>query len=128
MILHMPKITVIYSVVMIIIGLLAYFVWGGQQSWTALIPAIIGGIFLLFGLLGHIEKLRKHMMHVASAFALLIILGTGRSALKFLQIIQGEEVERVLAVKVQFASLVLTIIFFLLCVWSFVQARILKKT
>lgn len=126
--LHMPKITVVYSIVMIIIGLLAYFVWGGQQSWTALIPSIIGGIFFVLGMLGYIEKLRKHMMHVASAVALLIILGTGRSALKFLQILQGEEVERALAVKVQFASLVLTVIFFLLCVWSFVQARILKKT
>jgi predicted Na+-dependent transporter len=125
--LPMPKITVFYSVVMIIIGALAFFVWGDQQSWTALIPAFIGGIFLVFGLLSHIEKLRKHMMHLASVVSLLIIFGTGRSALKFLQILRGEEVERALAVKVQFASLSLTLIFFLLCVWSFVQARLLKK-
>ena len=39
----------------------------GKVSPTALIPAFVGGVLALLGLLAYSDKLRKHVMHLAAA-------------------------------------------------------------
>jgi len=120
---NMPRITIFYSLILIALGLFAYFVWADQSSRTALIPAYAGGIFLLGGLLSTQEKIRKHMMHVLVFLALGLLFATARSFTQIPALLAGEEVLRPLAVKVQFATAVVTIGFLALAIRSFILAR-----
>ena len=65
----MPKITIIYAVLLILIGFIGYL-GSGMVSITALIPAFFGVVVLVIGLLGLSEKRRKAAMHIASALGL----------------------------------------------------------
>ena len=47
----MPRITVVFSVLYIALGLAGYFLTGAVHT-TALIPAFIGVVLLVLGLLG----------------------------------------------------------------------------
>jgi hypothetical protein len=47
----------------------------GKVSPTALIPAFVGGVLVLLGLLAYSDKLRKHVMHLAAVVGLLGFLG-----------------------------------------------------
>ena len=68
----MPKITLIFSVLYIALGLAAFSLTGAVHK-TALIPAYFGIVLLVLGLLGQKENLRKHVMHAA----LLVVLEPG---------------------------------------------------
>lgn len=118
----MPKITVIFSILFILLGVAAYVITG-MESWTALIPAIFGAVLLIFGLLGFKEGLRKHVMHAAAAWSLLGLLGTWRGFFTALSMLGGAEVERAPAVIVQGIMAVGCVVFLVLCVRSFIQAR-----
>jgi hypothetical protein len=61
--------------ILIAIGIVGY-VGTGMASLTALIPAMIGALFLVLALAARSPEARKHMMHVAVAISLLAILGT----------------------------------------------------
>lgn len=123
----MPKITLIYSVALILLGLFAYFIWGDQQSWTALIPSAGGVLVLIFGLFALKEKLRMHAMHVTALLSLILFLGTVRGVPSFFQLLQGEEVARPLAAKVQSITALLSLIYIVLCIRSFILARLKKS-
>lgn len=65
----MPKLTLVFAALLIILGI-GGFVWSGSQ--TALLPAypgvvlaVLGGLALIF------ENGRRHLMHVAAVVALL---------------------------------------------------------
>lgn len=124
---NMPRITIVFASLLILLGLFGYFVWGDQQSWTALIPSFAGLLFLITGLIALKDRCRKHAMHIAAVLSLLLIAGTFRSLPKFLQLMQGEDVARPLAVKVQSISFILTLVFLILCIRSFVLARSAQK-
>lgn len=71
----MVRITFAYAAVLIILGLGGYIL-SNMASWTALIPAIVGVIFVILGGIATMgEKARKHSMHAAVIIALLAMLG-----------------------------------------------------
>lgn len=115
----MPRITVVFSLVYILIGLVGFFLTGAA---TALIPAAIGAVLLVLGLLGGNEKLRMHVMHAALVIGLLALLGTARSLFKLPAAFEGTA-ERPGAVYAQAATAVLSLLYLGLGVRSFIQAR-----
>jgi len=117
-----PKLTVVYGVALIALGLYGYF-GSGQASVTALIPAFFGLPIAIAGLLAARENLRKHAMHAAAALALLGTIGAARGIPGLVKILGGEEVERPIAVASQSILFFLSLIFVLLCVRSFMLAR-----
>lgn len=117
----MPRITVVFSLIYIALGLAGYFLTGAVHK-TALIPAVIGAVLLVLGLLGGNEKLRMHVMHAALLVGLLALLGTARALLKLPAAFDGTA-ERPGAVFAQAATAVLSIVYLAVGVRSFIAAR-----
>jgi hypothetical protein len=117
----MPKITLIFSALYIVLGVAAFFLTGAVHK-TALIPAYFGMVLLILGLLGQKENLRKHVMHAALLVVLLALFGTARSLLKLPSAFDGTA-ERPFAIYAQAATAVLSIAFLALGIRSFIQAR-----
>lgn len=125
-----------------IIGALSILLGGGlvvgailheKNPVTAGIPAYVGLIFVVFGLISAKSTVRKHVMHVASLIALLLALGSlGMSVPKMIQYYGGNwpaDVEaRVLAWWGQLGLAVLMITFVVLAVRSFIAARKARTT
>ncbi|MEM1181250.1 MAG: hypothetical protein AAGM22_23110 [Acidobacteriota bacterium] len=118
----MPLVTILYGAVLIAIGVVGYFATG-SQSVTALIPAFLGIPAFLLGVLARSEKFLKHAMHGAAMVALLGTLGTVSGFFKMLTMLTGAEVERPAAVIAQGLVALLSVIFLILCVRSFIAAR-----
>jgi hypothetical protein len=117
----MPRITVVFSLVYIALGLAGFFLTGAVHA-TALIPAFIGVVLLVLGLLGSNEKLRMHVMHAALLIGLLALLGTAPSLLKLPAAFDGTA-ERPEAVFAQAATAVLSLVYLAVGVRSFIAAR-----
>lgn len=118
----MAKLTIGLGIVLMLMGLGGYF-GSGMVSWTALIPAFFG---VPMGALGYValnEKLRKHAMHGAVLLALLGCAGTFGGLIKFVKMLGGQQPERVNAVIVQAVMAVLLLVYIVLCVKSFIDAR-----
>ena len=119
---EMPKLKKYMGILLIIMGLLAYF-GSGMVSITALIPAFFGIVFLAGGILAEKENLRKHVMHVVVLVAVLALFGTFRGLMSFFGYLGGAELERPLAVSMQAVMAALMIAYIILAVRSFIQAR-----
>lgn len=117
----MPRITLVFSLFYIAIGLAGFFLTGAQHP-TALIPAGIGAVLLILGLLGGNEKLRMHVMHAALLVGLLALLGTARGLFKLPDAFAGTS-DRPGAVYAQAATAVLSLVYLGLGVRSFIAAR-----
>ena len=120
----MVKITIWFGFTLILLGVGAYF-GTGRESVTALIPAFFGVPMHALGLLACKKpNLRKHVMHAAVTLGLLGFLGTIRGALKLPALLSGsDEIERPAAIGVQSAMCILSLIFVVLCIMSFIKAR-----
>ena len=118
----MANATVALGIVLIVLGLGAYF-GTGQQSVTALIPTFIGLPIAVLGFMARDPGKRKAAMHVSVVLALLGFLGSARGVPGAIALASGEEVARPAAVVVQTAMAVLCGIFLLLAVKSFLNAR-----
>ncbi len=122
----MPRITIVFGALLIILGLVAYFAMQepGARSVTALIPAFIGLPLLALGLVAEARPTsRKHTMHAAAALGLLGFLGTMGGLIKALQWMGGTVPGRPEAVRVQAIMAIMCAIFIALCVRSFIAAR-----
>lgn len=64
-----------YGAILVVLGVGGYL-GSGRASATALIPAIIGALALVCGVLARKETMRKHAIHAALVIALLALLGT----------------------------------------------------
>lgn len=117
----MPRITVVFSLLFIALGLAGFFLTGAVHK-TALIPAAIGVVLLILGLLGGRENLRMHAMHAAILVGLLAFLGTARALFKLPAAIEGAAA-RPGAVYAQAATAVLALAYIFFGVRSFVAAR-----
>ena len=121
----MPSTAIFCGVLLILIGISGsgYATANGSASLTALIPAILGLILAVLGFLAKgRESLRKHLMHVAVVAGLLGFLATVSSFLKIPALLAGTA-ERPAAVAAQFATALVCLVFVVLCVKSFVDAR-----
>lgn len=121
----MPSTTIVCGVLLILIGIAGY-VYGmsdGSASPTALIPAALGLILAILGLAAKAkEDLRKHIMHGAVVVGLLGLLGTMSSFLKIPALLGGTAA-RPAAVVAQLATALVCLVFVVLCVKSFADAR-----
>lgn len=118
----MAKVTIIFGALLIILGVGGY-VLTGAQSITALIPALAGVVFTILGAVALKPPARKHAMHAAAALALLGFLGTLPGVIKLARWAGGTEPARPAAVISQSIMAGLCLIFLVICIRSFVQAR-----
>lgn len=117
----MPRITIGFSLAYIAIGLAGFFLTGAVHK-TALIPAVIGAVLLVLGLLAGRENLRMHVMHAALLVGLLAFLGTARGLTKLPAAFDGTA-ERPGAVYAQAATAILSLLYLAFGVRSFIAAR-----
>ena len=117
----MAPITLLFALAYILLGL-GGFVLTGSTHKTALIPCAFGILFVLFGLLAFKEKLRKHVMHAAVLIALLAFLGTARALTHLPELFNGTA-EKPASIITQSLNAGLSILYIILAVRSFIQAR-----
>ncbi len=121
----MPSTAIFFGFLLIFLGAGGY-VYGtmnGNASLTALIPAIFGVLLIAFGAAARsMENLRKHLMHGAVLVGLLGFLATVSSFLKIPALLAGTA-ERPAAVVTQLMMALICLVFVILCVKSFVDAR-----
>lgn len=122
----MAKLSIAYGIIFILMGLYGYF-GISSESITALIPTFFGIPMLIFGWLGLNEKYLKHTMHGAAVLTLLGFAGTVGGLIKFFKMLGGAEMERPAAITVQALMAILCLIFLVLAVKSFIDARRAKK-
>ena len=118
----MAKLTIAYGFIFILMGLYGYF-GISSESITALIPTFFGIPMLAFGWMALNEKYLKHAMHGAAILTLLGFAGTVGGLIKFFKMLGGAELARPAAVTVQALMAVLCLVFLVLAVKSFIDAR-----
>lgn len=122
----MAKATIGFGVALILLGLGAYgyALTTPKASITALIPAFFGLPLAVCGAIALNENRRKHAMHAAVVLGVLGVIGTFKGLMKSPQLFGGwSEMDRPVAVLVQAIMAILMIIFVVMCVNSFIQAR-----
>jgi hypothetical protein len=114
----MPALANTFGGLLVAIGLITFGL-SESKSPTALIPAYLGGMLVICGILAAKKpNLRKHMMHVA---ALLGLLGTSVLFMVTPKLLGGSGLG--LAQGSQLATGILSLIFLVLCIRSFIAAR-----
>jgi hypothetical protein len=121
MIAVMASTTIALGVVLIVLGLVGYFLTGAA-SVTALIPAFFGLVIAMLGLMARSESRRALAMHIAVFVALLGFLGSFRGLLQIGDVFDGTAA-RPAAVISQAIMAVLTLGYLVMAVRSFMAAR-----
>ena len=104
-----------FGIALIIVGLYGYFGYDAK-SLTALIPAAVGIVLFLSGIIGANPARRKHAMHLAATASLLgAIAAWGRLGMV---LSQGKDVNLMILMMG-----ILCTLFVVLCVLSFRAAR-----
>ncbi|MEX0773758.1 MAG: hypothetical protein WEB89_02270 [Balneolales bacterium] len=112
----MDRTTVIFGTLLVVIGVAGYII-SEMVSITALIPAFFGVIYIILGRLASKENLKKHMMHAAAALSIILIIPTiGAIG----DLVAGDSGAGVIS---RSLTAVAAIIFLILCVKSFIDAR-----
>jgi hypothetical protein len=114
----MPSITRVVGFLLVLLGVVGYVGTGGA-SVTALIPAMVGALFLILALAARSPEARKHVMHAAVALALIAVLGV---VPRLITAVNAGEIRRP-AVMAQIAMAAILAIYVLLGVKSFIDAR-----
>jgi hypothetical protein len=117
----MPTLALLVGVVLVAIGLGAY-VGTGAHAPTALIPAALGVLIAVAGVLARNPRLRMHAMHAAVLVALLGILGCIPGLLRLPALLDGTA-QRPAAVVAQLITFVVCLGFVVSAVRSFIEAR-----
>ena len=120
----MAKLTIGFGVLLILLGITGYVTTGSAHP-TALIPAGIGIFFVFFGIMANSEDSKKRMlwMHISVTVALLVFLGMIPSAIDTLKLSRGASFPHPIAVEEKGALCLLSLIYVLFCVRSFISAR-----
>lgn len=121
----MTKLTIVFGVVLIILGV-AVFIATGSQAPTALIPAYFGGLLAILGMLANTPDGRRRMlfMHIAVTVGLIGFIFPGwRGASDLIGKAQGHPILRPVAMQEELAMAGICLVFVLLCVRSFIAAR-----
>ena len=119
---NLPVTTIVYGTLLIVLGVVGYFM-SGMVSITALIPAFLGIIILVSGVLAQKESRRKLFMHTALVLGLIGFIGTVGALPSLITMIGGEEVTRPGAVIGKSVTAILSLIFLIIGVKSFIDAR-----
>ncbi len=121
----MAKVTVVFAILLIALGLVGYFGTGAQHA-TALIPTWFGAALGMFGLLAMSpdEGRRKLFMHVNVTLGLLGFIAVATESIRGYVHAKSSGVQPdmiALASKLTMTGLLL--IYVILCVRSFIAAR-----
>lgn len=123
----MPIVTIILAVLLIALGLVSRAL-SDSPSITVLVPAFIGGLFLVAGLVALKAGARRHAMHAAALLAVLAIAGSAGALPQLPTLLSGGEVQRPLAVVARSVTFLLCAGFLGLAVRSFIRARRARST
>jgi uncharacterized membrane protein len=107
---------------LIVVGVVAYLVTD-RASVTALIPAVLGVIIGVLGVLAGRAALRRHAIHAALLVALLGALGTLMNVAQLPALLAGDSVERPGAVVASAITFVLCAAYVVAGIRSFAAAR-----
>jgi hypothetical protein len=118
----MANLTLGFGVLLVVLGFGGWEATG-RVSPTALIPAVLGLLLVVCGLLAQRESRRRHAMHAAAVVGLLGFLGPLRVLPRMPAALSGAPMEHRAAVLDQILLLVLCGVFLALCIRSFVAAR-----
>jgi hypothetical protein len=117
------KIAIVFGVLLVILGVGGY-VATDRVSLTAMIPAIPGLILIGLGAASMASpSLNKHLMHAAATVALLGFGGAVPGVIKLFRWMGGTEPARPAAVVSQTVMAGLMLVFLVLCIRSFINAR-----
>lgn len=117
----MPATTRVVGIMLIAVGVLG-FLASGADSPTALIPAALGLVLVVLGIVANRENVRRHAMHVAMLVAVLGIAGTAMNIADLPQLLNGEA-ERPLAIVASVVTAVVLLVYLVLGIRSFIAAR-----
>ncbi|WP_243730549.1 hypothetical protein [Nesterenkonia salmonea] len=122
----MPKLTFITGAILVVVGLGGYLfsLTNETDHWTALIPALVGLLLVVSGAIA-----LKNLMagvHIALVLALIGALGMIMPLMSLGDLFAGEA-ERPAAVVSALISLIVLVVYLVLGVRSFIQARRWKK-
>ena len=119
----MPKVTIAVGIVLVLIGLGAYALTGHHPH--SFIPVGFGFVLAILGVLANTPdtKRRALLMHIAVTAGLLGFLGTIPGLIGVTKMALGQATARPDAAKVQALMGTVCLIFVLLCVRSFIEAR-----
>ena len=120
----MAKLTIMFGIVLILLGIVG-FVSSPLHAPTALIPCAVGVILAFLGALASTEDAKKRMlhMHIAVTVGLLGFLGTAMSIWQYIQMLRGVQFPHPIAVEEKAAMSIVLLVFVILCVRSFINAR-----
>lgn len=121
----MAKVTLIFAVLLIALGLIGYFGTGAQHP-TALIPTWFGLALGLFGFLAisPSEARRKLFMHINVTIGLLGFLGAASEAVRgYLHAKSAGVAPDEIALASKLTMTALLLVYVILCVRSFIAAR-----
>lgn len=121
----MAKLTIVFGVLLILLAVIG-FVSTGSAHPTALIPAGVGLVFVIFGVLANTPDAKKRMlwMHISVTVALLAFLGTITADIQAVRMSNGTVYPHPAAVLEKAAMSLLCLIYVLFCVRSFINARV----
>ncbi len=145
----MPRITLIFAILLILLGVVGYtgdaasspatdteavqdtqptngetVIAKPKRSVTALIPAFTGGLLLIFGVVALNEKWRMHGMHGAVLIGLLGFLAAGgRAATGLGKLMSADASVNTRSLFFVCMMALLCGVYVVLCVNSFIQAR-----
>src|SRR5215469_10999776 len=121
----MAKLTIVFGILLIVLALIG-FVSTGSTHPTALIPAALGLVFIFFGVMANTPDSKKRMlwMHISVTVALLAFLGTIRADIDSLRLSRGVQFPHPAAVLEKAAMSLLSLIYVLFCIRSFINARL----
>jgi hypothetical protein len=124
-----PFVAILCGLLLIGLGLDGYYDLAGfvrpqeLHAATSLIPAYFGAALILCGLVALKQSLLKHTMHLAAMVGLVgLLAGAGMGLPKLPKLLDGTA-ERPAAVRQQLSMAVICLVFVLLCINSFIQAR-----
>lgn len=115
----MPRTTLTFGGLLIAVGIISYAVTG-FISWTALIPAFLGLLIAICGLIA--LKNITIGLSIALVISVLGVLGTSMNVLKVGELISGQA-ERPLAIVASTVTFVLLIVYIVTGVRLFLTAR-----
>jgi len=122
----MANTSVGFGVALVVLGISGYLATGGQSP-TALIPAGVGLLLVVFGLLARNPKLRMHAMHGAALVGLVGFVGSVGGLGQLVKMIAGESIARPPAAIARSVMALLCLAFVALTVRSFIMARSARR-
>lgn len=122
----MTSITRMLGAALVAVGVVS-FVATGSDAVTALIPALLGVVILVLGIVAAREAVHRHAIHAALVVALLGALGTLMNVVELPALLGGEDVDRPAAVVASTITFLLCVGYVVLGVRSFKAARAARE-